>query len=428
MSGLSLQLLPMTRTAREPRPPARWLVLAYLAGDNDLEKALLDDLGEMERVGSRPGAVEILAQVDRGPTKDAAHGKWKNTRRYYVTKAPVRSRVLADLGPTNTGDPAVIEGFIRFGAQRYPAEATALILSNHGSGLYVPPEMNTHGRAPGRGRRHRRPLFHTTREHLTAPAGESRGIAYDESAGDCLDNMELKRVLAGAQAELGRPVDVVGMDACLMTMLEVAYQLKDHARILVGSEALEPGPGWPHDAIWGELTARPEMTAATLANTIVTHYADSYEGSAEDATQSAIDLTQLEDLVEAVDQLAGALLKALPNARLSAAITTAWRWSLRFFDSSYVDLHDLVAHLARVGNIRSVRQACRAVQEVVGRRGPGHPVLAEAHVGTGVGHARGLSVYFPPFRDPSVYYRELDFARRTRWADFLEAYLGEDRA
>ena len=38
--------------------------------------------------------------------------------------------------------------------------------------------------------------------------------------------------------------------------------------------------------------------------------------------------------------------------------------------------------------------------------------------------ASGLSIYFPPFRDRSVFYRELDFAGRTRWADFLDAYLG----
>ena len=38
--------------------------------------------------------------------------------------------------------------------------------------------------------------------------------------------------------------------------------------------------------------------------------------------------------------------------------------------------------------------------------------------------ARGLSIYFPPFRDPSAFYGELDFARRTRLAEFLDAYLG----
>jgi hypothetical protein len=34
----------------------------------------------------------------------------------------------------------VLETFVRFGAQRYPARATALVLLNHGSGFYVPPE------------------------------------------------------------------------------------------------------------------------------------------------------------------------------------------------------------------------------------------------------------------------------------------------
>jgi hypothetical protein len=42
--------------------------------------------------------------------------------------------------------------------------------------------------------------------------------------------------------------------------------------------------------------------------------------------------------------------------------------------------------------------------------------------------ARGLSIYFPSLHDPSVFYRELDFARRTRWAEFLEVYLGSERA
>jgi hypothetical protein len=427
--------LPTTQTVPRPRPagrglhqpaPARWLVLAYLAGDNDLEGALLEDLGEMERVGSRPGSIEILAQLDRGPARDASHGNWTNTRRYHVMRAPEPSRLLADLGQTNTGDPGVLEEFVRFGARRFPAQATALLLLNHGSGLYVPPEMNQHGRAPVRRRRHWRVLFHTTREHVSAHGAETRGIAYDETAGDCLDNLELKRVMARAHDLLRRPVDLVGMDACLMTMLEVAYQIRDHARILVGSETLEPGPGWPHDAILGDLTGRPEMTPAELAATIVRRYVESYQGSGQDATQSAVDLTRLDDLVDAVDQLAAKLLRALPSPRLAAAIRSAWRRSLRFFDDSYVDLDRLVVNLARSANLRGIRNACRDVQGIL--VGSGSPIIAEAHVGPGMQAARGLSLYFPPFRDPSVYYRELDFARRTRWADFLEAFLGGDRA
>jgi hypothetical protein len=41
--------------------------------------------------------------------------------------------------------------------------------------------------------------------------------------------------------------------------------------------------------------------------------------------------------------------------------------------------------------------------------------------------ARGISIYFPPFLDRAAFYRALDFASATRWADFLEAYLGTGR-
>ena len=168
------------------------------------------------------------------------------------------------------------------------------------------------------------------------------------------------------------------------------------------------------------------MTPGELGAIIVQRYIESYEGTRENATQSAIDLTKLDDLVEAVDQLAATLVVALPNARLSGAIRSAWRRSLRFFDDSYVDLHYLVANLARSANLRAIRQACHEVQALTA--GERSRIIAEAHTGLGIPAARGLSIYFPPRRNPSVYYHELDFARRTRWADFLDVFLGAQRS
>ena len=195
--------------ARGKTAPAHWTVLAYLAGDNDLEGALLDDLREMERVGSRPGAVEILAQLDRTPGGDASAGDWSGTRRYYVTRSASPSRIgsklLADLGDANTGDPGVLEDFLSFGTRRFPARASMLVLSNHGSGFWVPPEMlSCKGRRPGRRARGlRHGFFQPTREWRLAP-DQLRGIAYDDGSGDCLDNRELKQVLAHAHRVLGR--------------------------------------------------------------------------------------------------------------------------------------------------------------------------------------------------------------------------------
>jgi hypothetical protein len=78
---------PRPQSTAAPAPPeAQWLVLAYLAADNNLEGELLTDLAEMERVGSRPGVVEVLAQVDRSPGENTSKGNWHGTRRYYVTR------------------------------------------------------------------------------------------------------------------------------------------------------------------------------------------------------------------------------------------------------------------------------------------------------------------------------------------------------
>ena len=73
-----------------------------------------------------------------------------------------------------------------------------------------------------------------------------------------------------------------------------------------------------------------------------------------------------------------------------------------------------------------MRRACVEVQRALA---VGHgPIIAERYGGERMAPASGLSIYFPPFRDPSAFYRDLDFARRTRWADFLDAYLGKGRA
>jgi hypothetical protein len=428
---------PHAKVSTPSAPEAQWLVLGYLAADNDLEGELLADLAEMERVGSTPGVVEILAQVDRSPVNDASKGNWHGTRRYYVTRGAdprkISSRILADLGPTNTGDPGVLESYIRFGALRYPARATALVLLNHGSGFYVPPDMQSHGRAaheasvPRPRRRRRPPIFHTTRERLRESVPTDRGIAYDDSAADCLDNQELKRVLATAHRALGRKVDLVGMDACLMTMIEVAYQLRDHAQVLVGSEDVEPGPGWPHATILADLTKNPTMTGAELGAAVVQRYVESYRHGGENATQSAINLGRLDDLVEAVDVLARRLLAGLKSAAVMASLLAARRKTLQFFEGLYVDLHHLAANLATTAGNSLIADACRDVQRILDGDEVRSPIIAQAHVGASMAPARGLSIYFPLFLDRSAFYRELDFARATRWADVLDAYLGTGR-
>ncbi len=68
------------------------------------------------------------------------------------------------------------------------------------------------------------------------------------------------------------------------------------------------------------------------------------------------------------------------------------------------------------------------MQRILQGNGVPSPIIAQAHVGASMAPARGISIYFPQFLDRSAFYRELDFASATRWADFLDAFLGAGRA
>ena len=137
----------------------------------------------------------------------------------------------------------------------------------------------------------------------------------------------------------------------------------------------------------------------------------------------SIDLGQLDDVVEAVDQLARQLLADIKTTAASAALLRARGRTLDFYDGLYVDLHHLAENLAAMPGLGRVTDACHQLQRAIDGQEGQRPVLAQGHVGAGMARARGLSIYFPPFRDPSDCYRDLDFAHRTRWADFLDAYL-----
>jgi hypothetical protein len=192
----------------------------------------------------------------------------------------LKHALIADLGPTNTGDPRLLKDFIRWGVQEYPAEHYMLVLWNHGSGFYVPPEMLVGEGAPSAREittrafpKLRRTMFRTSRETILNLPPRERGICYDDGSNDCLDNQELKNILEYASSLLnGRKIDIVGMDASLMTMIEVAYQIKDHVKYLVGSEEVEPGDGWPYDLVLKVLVDEPQTAPQDFAVHIVHNY------------------------------------------------------------------------------------------------------------------------------------------------------------
>jgi len=399
--------------------------MVYLAGDNDLETYGVKDLGEMKAVGSTD-EVAVVAEFDR--MSDQV------TRRYYLTaNQDLEADCVAELPEVNTGDPKALVSFATWACQAYPAERYALVLWNHGAGwkdddIYHAAAARGIVSKVGRGQirsltggKPSRALFRTSLEQLVVEASE-RAILFDDSATDFLDNQELKCVLEKTVQVAARPLDLLGFDACLMNMLEVHYQVRDLCRVVVGSQEVEPGDGWPYDAVLARLVAEPAMTAEELAQVIVDEYVEHYATRSPSlpVTQSAVSVASVAPLAEAVSSLGRAGLACLSDKQAVGLLFGALRYAQSFTDRDYIDLGHFCGLLAQDAAETPVGAAAQRVVDVLASAAS--PVLAEAHHGPGVDNASGLSIYLP-VRVLSPLYSGLDFAKEHRWDEFLTAFV-----
>ncbi len=394
---------------------AKWTFMVYMAGDNNLDGAALRDIAEMAKAGSTKD-VQILVHLDR--IED------QKTRRFRITQGGgFKKDCIETFSETNTGDPQILYSFCQWAVENYPADRYALVLWNHGSGWWEDAKSRAAGPAAKKPRRRlfRQPVCSPVPQgNISIPVPqEHRSICYDDtSGGDALDNREMKVVLARICALFGRKIDLLGMDACLMNMVEVAYQLRESVNVIVGSEIEEPFDGWPYAEILSRLTAKPRQDAATLARWIVKSYLLSYKGKDETVTQSALDVTQIGGITTKIGALSEALLTALETD--SKLIATAWRRSPRFYDDNYIDLACFARNLRKKADADLRARADDLLATL--KAGKGRAILLQGKIGKEVRGTCGLSIYFPADRiNPA--YRALDFCGDCKWARFLERFL-----
>jgi len=406
------------------RPKAKWTFMAYLAGENNLSAAGDKDLAEMRTVGSTAD-VNVVVEFDNAGTR--------GTNRYHVQHNGAGERVES-LGETDSGDPQTLIDFIRWAAGNYPADRYALILWNHGGG-WEPAEIDRIARSVGVRQYNEREasersasalgkvFFRATLQTIfSLPSPADRAICSDDGSGHSLDTIELSRVLAQAVDILGQPLDLLGMDACLMSNLEVSYQVRPYVRYIVASEETEPGDGWPYAAVLRGFVDHPDLPTPGLAAHIVRAYIQSYvdQGYTGPVTQSAFDVARVKEAAEPLDHLAEQLGARMPGA--GDNLWTAQRKSAHFYHNTLWDIAHLCEELSTLTSDDSIRRAAEEVRAAL-QTGPGRFVIAESHNGPRVDRCGGISIYLlPPLTDISRYYADLEYAKDHRWWAMLQAY------
>ena len=394
--------------------PAQWTWLVYMAGDNNLQGAGSADLAEMKRIGSTAD-VNVVVQFDTEANK---------TTRYRVEKNKLK--VLQQMPGVNCGDPKVLTSFLKWGIKAFPAQRYLVDVWNHGGGWEnLPADFDYNGirslkpSKANRRLRMRRAIFKTTVKAIHKRPAAARAIAIDCGSHDYLDNQELRKAIAAAMPG-GKKFDVVACDACLMNMLEVAYEMKDTATVMVGSEETEPGDGWPYAAILKALVAKPSMTPADLSKIVVAEYGKYFTKAKTPATQSALALDRIAPIAAAVNALASALLADVHA--VAGTVTLARDRAQKYEYPEYIDLGDFAAQLAqRLPNNSAVRSAAAAIASALDTASATGFVIANTTTGASVAKSTGVSIYFPHEEDYSPDYSDLLFSKQGQWKALLQA-------
>ena len=388
----------------------KWSVLLYLAADNNLEPYITKSLLDLEQVGSTP-EINFVAQLDRGEVKRQAgkarnpHGGLPEANRYYVTKSResqhLTSPVVEKLGKTDSGDYKVLQDFLIWGFQNYPAENYLLIFGDHGVGF--------------------------------------RGGLSDDGFKSSMELSGMKKAIQGAKAAAGVDKEkiILGFNACFMAQTEVGYSLKDTAKVMIASEETENYGGWAYSAIFGPKKAVGHYDQEQMINKIMA----SVKGNGKNIyTQSAIDLSRMDQLKNSVNRLAKAMLSSPePKANLREVIQKAQNYgqylvpASRFY-GNYRDLYDVAERFSESEKIqdKKLKKAAREVMKSVK-----DAVSAEKHILTGMqrnkeakpGHpqikgdfrgSHGLSINTNYERNLEAGYGKADFAKDILWFDALK--------
>jgi len=375
-------LIPLSASTR-----AKWTFLVFLNAANNLQEFGALNVNQMERIGSTTD-VNIVVQWKQADCPSCGNPDWVGTRRYFITKDSdplrVNSQLVQNLGPNvDMGDWRELRNFIVWTQQHYPADRYALVIWNHGAGW-------------------RPTRFERDRRLIPFP----RSVSIDDSTGSEIQTWQLPQAL-----NVTPKMDMVIFDASLMQMAEVAYEIRQSAQVVVGSEESPPGEGYVYNTFLADLAANPNMTPAHFGTQIVIRTLEAY-GTNGNNTQSAIDLTKMQNVADKVSAFASSLQAHISDSR--SAMIEARNNAQNY---AYPENKDLVDYADRIKNgttATDLKAAADAVRQAVM-----DAVIAERHGNLSPG-SHGLAIYVPaPFNYlPS--YANLAFARATAWDEWLQ--------
>ena len=369
-----------TSTSTPPPSSAKWTIMVYGDGDNNLESYLPADIDtEFSALGSNAD-VSVVVLADRTPGYSTADGDWTTTKLFYCTQGMTATpaNAVADWGERDMGSAQTLVDFVKHVKTTYAAQHYVLVFWDHGYSWWPDWTM------------------------------------WDDTSANGLTLTEMSSAMASAGG-----VDVVAYDCCASATTEVDTTWRPYSQYVVASEDYTYAEGVAWENVIPAVRANPAMDAATMARTI--------GANMNDGTTSAVALdARWDTLRTAVDQWAVALTNGMAANK---ANYDAARKVTKYFcaDATFCDLSSAAASIKAKVADATIKAKCDAVISAVSAC-----TIYESHK-TKFAGATGTTIWWPKTSadlaatDYGAYigwtfYRTLPWSQQTAWDEFLAAY------
>lgn len=188
-------------------------LMVYLAGDNNLSGHMQKNISSMMSAWKKSYNANIVIYFD---APNAAPELYT----FRFNGKEVEKQVLKTYEEMDSADPEVLKKILNEMQDLYPSDSYGLILGSHASG-WIP--------SGGSGRSSRM---------LYAEPVLTRSFGTDYTGPNEMDTRDMAKAIPFNKENL----EFILFDACLMSSIEVLYDLRDKAKYVIASPAELPAP------------------------------------------------------------------------------------------------------------------------------------------------------------------------------------------
>jgi len=355
-----------------------WTILMYLDGHNNLAPYLQGELGYLNNLTSTAGInVLILAGLNQSNPLSYL---------YYLHNGDFQ---VLNQGNYNFGDPKCLQNFLIYGVQNFPAKRYMVLLFDHGSGW---------------------------RRNLDVSI--TKDICWDDIYNSSITIPELKSALQAMVSLIGRKIDLLYLDACVMGTVEVDYQLKDTVSYLVSSEAIAwIGGSKRWYKTLNQLTSNPSMSPSELGILFAQSYFNSYPSMPR--TIAVKDLSKMDEIASSIYNFSRYLRECLDtyaNTLISLRNQTESFSPYLNTEEEYIELYQYAELVAGNINYSNLQNSAINLTNII----TASTIYCNY---SGYSSAKGYSIWFPEdsasYGDGYNKYSVLDFTQDYRGREWL---------